>query len=70
MKKYMLSELIKDAVDTLLEHGDIPIIIDILTENQSNLFDMCHGLDVYHNKCYITLDMGDLTVDQFKRLIE
>lgn len=66
----MLSELIKDAVELLVKEGDMPVVADVLTENQSNLFDVCHGLDVYHKICHITLDLNDFTPDELKKKIK
>lgn len=66
----MLSDLIKDAVEILAKEGDKPLVADVLTENQSNLFPICHGLDVYRDSCYITLDLNDLSVSEIKKRIK
>lgn len=70
MTPYKLSDLIKDAADMLAKEGDVSVVADVLTENQSNLFDICHGLDVFDNKCYITLDLDHLTPSEFKKQIK
>jgi hypothetical protein len=66
----MLSDLIKDAVDTLTKHGDLPVVADVLTENQSNLFDICHGLDAINQICHLTLDLNDFTVSEIRKKIK
>ncbi|MEM4994865.1 hypothetical protein WKH56_20085 [Priestia sp. SB1] len=68
-RKYMLSELIKDAVEVLKKNGDLPLVGDALTENQSNIFDISRGLDVYGDKCLITLELNHLTVKEIKNKI-
>ncbi|MFA1509954.1 hypothetical protein ACDN41_12060 [Priestia aryabhattai] len=69
IRKYMLSELIKDAVEVLKKHGDLPLVADVLTENQSNIFDICAGLDIHKGECQITLDLNHLTVKEIKNKI-
>lgn len=70
MKKYLLSELIKDGIEILTKNGDMEVVADVLTANQSNLFDVCGGLDVFHGKCHVTLDLNDFTVPEIKKRIK
>ena len=73
---YMLSDLIHDSIDFLLKYGDMPMMADVLTENQSNLFNVCHGLyrerkyENCENVCLITLDLDKITVSKFKKMIK
>lgn len=67
---YLLSELIQDAVKLLAEKGDMPVVGDLLTENQSNLFRIAPGLDVFDDNCYITFDVNHLTPVQVRKHIK
>lgn len=68
--QYMLSDLIKDAVDILSKEGDKPVMVDILTENQSNVFKLTPDLTLINDKILVTVDLNHLTVGDFKKSIK